>query len=174
MKKQSFFSKLFASFALASGSIWIGSYLVKLFLIYQLFEPKDLILKEMFLINDINTVLLSMLPAFITPFLAYIIMIISFVLFLLFSKISIKENGWLFISIMIILITLPFEFYLLIIDYKIISLLLQSSFSADSIIILVRDRITSLSSFPIIEILSYLSILFLIIFKPLTIKNKVT
>ncbi|MCJ7552467.1 MAG: hypothetical protein MUO34_01165 [Ignavibacteriaceae bacterium] len=174
MKKQSFFSKLFASFALVSGSIWIGSYLVKLFLIYQLFEPKDLVLKEMFSINDINIVIFSLLPAFITPFLAYIIMIISFVLFLLFSKISIKENGWLFISIMIIFITLPFEFYLLVIDYKIISLLLQSSFNTDSIIILVRDRITALSSFPIIEILSYLSILFLIIFKPLTVKNKVT
>ncbi len=174
MKKQSFFSKLFASFALVSGSIWIGSYLVKLFLIYQLFEPKDLILKEMFLIDDINTILLSLLPAFLTPFLAYIIMIMSFVLFLLSSKIKLKENGWLFISIVIILITLPFELYLLIIDFKIISMLLQSSFNADSIINLVRDRITALSSFPIIEILSYLSILFLIIFKPLTIKNKVT
>jgi hypothetical protein len=173
MKNHSFFTKLFASFSLASGSIWIGAYLVKLFLIYQLFEPKDLVLKEKFLSSDLQNALFVMLPAFVTPFIVYIVFIFSLLMFLFVSRISLKQNGWLFISVIIILITLPFEFYLMLIDYKVISLLMMNTVNSETIINLMRERITILSSFPIIEILSYISILFLIIFKPLTVKDKV-
>lgn len=171
MKNNTFLSKLLASISLISGSIWIGASLVKLMIIYQLFEPVDLMLKENFSNTDLHSVLLINLPAFLTPFISYIFFIIVTISFLLISKISLKQNGWLFITIAIIFLTFPFEVYLMIIDYKIISNLMESTFNPDLVINLYRDRITALSSFPIIQIFSYLTILFLIIFKPLTIKN---
>lgn len=171
MKNQSIISKIFASITLASGSVWIGAYLLKLFLLYQLFEPKDLALKQIYTTENLTIVLFSFLPAFLTTIIAYSVMILSLLIYLFSSKVSLRENGWLFISLMIVLITLPFEFYSMFIDYKIISLLLKFPFSEDVVLNLIRARITSLSSFPIIEILSYLSIIFLIIFKPLTLKK---
>ncbi|HSL87878.1 MAG TPA: hypothetical protein VK870_01105 [Ignavibacteriaceae bacterium] len=174
MKNRSFFTKLFASISLTAAAVWIGSYLVKIFIIYNLFEPVDLALKERYLQTDLNNLFFTLLPAFATAFIAYIIFIFTFITFLSLSKISLKQNGWLFISVLIVIITFPFELYLMLTDYKIISLLLLESLNSDTILHLIRDRITSLSSFPVIAILSYISILFLIIFKPLTNINKVT
>lgn len=174
MKNQSFFTKLFASISLTAAAVWIGSYLVKIFLIYNLFQPEDLALKERYLHGDLNNVLFTLLPAFTTAFTAYVIFIFAFIVFLSLSKHSLKQNGWLFISVLIVIITFPFEMYLMLTDYKIINLLLLESFNTDAILQLIRDRITTLSSFPVIALLSYISILFLIIFKPLTNINKVT
>lgn len=170
MKKQSFISKLFISIALTAGSVWLGAYTLRLFLIYNLFEPKDLALKSSFHSDAIHFVLASLLPAFVTPFTAYAIMIISLILGLLALKISFKENGWLFISLMIVLITLPFEVYLMLIDYKVIHNLLSGTFNNENVLILLRERITSLSGFPIIQLLGYLTIIFLLVFKPLSSK----
>lgn len=174
MKKHSFFSKIFASVAIASGSIWLGSYLLKLFMVYQLFEPKNLSLKNKFISIDMDVFLSVFLPAFITPFAAYVIMVICILIFLLTTKISFKENGWLFITLMIVLLTLPFEIYLMLIDYKIITMLIHNSFNSDMLLGLFVERITALNAFPLIQILSYISIFFLIIFKPLTIKKETT
>lgn len=174
MKNLSFFSKVFASLSLIFGAIWVGSYLVKIFLIYQLFIPEDLSLKMIYQVENLYNVLLFMLPSFVVPFVSYVALIVSVFLFFVSSRINMKQNGWLFITTMIILITAPFEIYLMFIDYRIISSLLAESFNAEYLLDLIRDRITLLSSFPIIVILGYISISFLIIFKPLTLKNKIT
>lgn len=174
MKKLSFFSKVTASLSLISGSIWVGSYLVKILLIYQLFTPEDLSLKTMYLGDNLNDILAFLVPVFIIPFVTFIAVIIFLILFLISSRVSLKQNGWLFISVMIVFITMPFEIYLMITDYRIIALLIQESFKTEIVLNLIRERLTSLSSFPVIEILGYISISFLIIFKPLTLKNKIT
>jgi hypothetical protein len=170
MKKQSFISKLFVSVTISSGAIWFGSYISKLFTIYNLFEPKDLALKASFESESIGYLLAELLPVFVTPFTAYIVMIVFFLLAVSVSKVNIKKEGWLFISIMLVLITLPFEIYLMLIDYRVISSLLSNSYNNEYILELLRDRITSLSGFPIILLLCYLSIIFLIVFKPLAAK----
>jgi hypothetical protein len=46
MKNISILSKIFAVLALISAAIWVGSYLSRLFLVYQLFEGPDLILRR--------------------------------------------------------------------------------------------------------------------------------
>jgi hypothetical protein len=99
-------------------------------------------------------------------------MIISFTIFLLTSDFKLKENGWLFIIAAIIYITLPFEAILLINDYKLVVLFLNEQFGSEKVIELITDRQYRLNSFPIILILSYLSIPYLLIFKPFTLKIK--
>lgn len=161
-------SKIFAFISLSTCAIWIGSYLVRLFSIYQLFESPDLTLKNYITEQNINGVLFSFLPVILTPFVSFILMIIAFLLFVITSKISLRENGWLFIIFIAVLITLPFEIYLMTIDYKIILMLNSSTFDASQIIILLRKRITALSSFPILVLFTYLSFFYFIVFKPLT------
>ncbi len=83
-----------------------------------------------------------------------------------------KENGWLLIVSLIIFLTLPLESILLMIDYKLIVLFLNEQFASEDVLKLIIERITMLSSFPIILLLSYLSIPYFLVFKPFTLKSE--
>jgi hypothetical protein len=171
MKNTSTFSKIFAVLSLISAAIWVGSYLSRLFLVYQLFEGPDLIVKDFINNNNVTGILFSILPSIVVHFVSFIVMLISTVIFYLTSKISLRFNGWLFIILIAILITAPFEIYLMSIDYKVIMMINSGSFDSNTIIILLRDRIKDLSSYSIVAILTYLSFYYFIVFKPLTKKD---
>ena len=171
MKNKKLSVDLTAFLALLSGSIWLGVYILRMFISYVLFDvDMNLVINPD--MQNINGYLLAFTPAVNTTFIVYAIFITTFTLFVITSKISLKENGWLFIITLIVYITLPYEVYLMTIDYKII---LQLDFAAavDSnyIISLIRDRFENLSSFPVIIILSYCSAYFFLIFKPLMRKK---
>jgi uncharacterized membrane protein len=168
MKNISTLSKYFAFLTLASGSIWMGSYISRLFSVYKLFVGPDLTLPNYINSQNVEGILLSLLPIIITPFVSFIIMIFSFLLFIVISKIKLKDNGWLFIILVAVLITLPFEIYLMTIDYRIITQLMSTSIDSNQIINLLKERISLLSSFPIVIILTYFSFFFFIVFQPLT------
>lgn len=171
MKNISTFSKVFAVLSLIAVAIWIGSYLSRLFLVYQLFEGPDLILKSYITNENINGILFSILPSFVVHFIAFIVMFLSTTIFYLTSKINLRYNGWLFIILIAIIITTPFEIYLMLIDYKIIMMLNNGSFDSNTVISLLRDRIKDLSSYSIVAILTYLSFYYFIVFQPLTKKD---
>jgi hypothetical protein len=170
MKNISILSKIFAVLALISAAIWVGSYLSRLFLVYQLFEGPDLILRGYINNENINGILFSIYPSFVLHFTAFIIMFITTILFYSTSKINLRFNGWLFIILIAIVITTPFEIYLMLIDYKVIMMLYSNSFDSNTVINLLRDRIKDLSSYSIVVILTYLSFYYFIIFQPLTRK----
>ena len=171
MKNISISSKIFAVLALISAAIWVGSYLSRLFLVYQLFEGPDLILRSHINNENINGILFSIYPSFVLHFAAFIIMFITTVLFYLTSKINLRFNGWLFIILIAIIITTPFEIYLMLIDYQVIMMLYSNSFDSNTVINLLRDRIKDLSSYSIVAILTYLSFYYFIVFQPLTKKD---
>ena len=171
MKNISILSKIFAVLALISAAIWVGSYLSRLFLVYQLFEGPDLILRGYINNENINGILFSIYPSFVLHFAAFIIMFITTVLFYLTSKINLRFNGWLFIVLLAIIITTPFEIYLMLIDYKVIMMLYSNSFDSNTVINLLRNRIKDLSSYSIVAILTYLSFYYFIVFQPLTKKD---
>lgn len=171
MKNISTVAKIFAVLSLMSGAIWIGSYLSRLFLVYQLFEGPDLILKNYLTNENINGILRSISPSIVVHFVSFIVMLISTLLFYFTSKISLRFNGWLFVILIAILLTAPFEIYLMFNDYKTIVMLNSETFSSTSVIALLRDRIKDLSSYSIVAILTYLSFYYFIVFQPLTKKD---
>lgn len=172
MKNLTTLSKIFAVLALMASSIWIGSYLSRLFIVYNLFEAPDLILKSYITDENVNGILSSILPSILIHFISYILMIILTSLFLITCKMNLKMNGWLFIIILAVFLTTPFEIYLMIIDYKIISMLYAGSFNASMVISLLKERIKDLSSFPIVILFTYLSFFYFIVFQPLTKINE--
>lgn len=174
MEKLSFFSKLTAALSVSAGGIWAGAYLVKIFVMYQFFITGEMNLKSQFVDVQTDIGIQILAPVFITSFISYIIAVLTFILFLASSKLNLKKNGWLFITTVIVAITLPFEVFLMMTDYKIIVLLLRESFNPDVVLTLFKQRLSLLSSFSPIIILSYISIVFMIIFKPLTLKAKTT
>lgn len=170
MKKENTITKIFAYIALSSGSIWLGAYISRLLITYQMFEATELTLKS-YITDNISSIFQTTYPLVNLTIFSYLIMIVSFTIYLVISNLKLRENGWLFIITMIIYITLPFEIVLLLIDYKLFILFINEQFTSELILQLVVDRITRLSSFPIILLLSYLSIPYFIIFKPFTKKS---
>ena len=171
MKSNSTLSKIFAVLSLMAASIWVGSYLSRLFVVYNLFEGQDLVLQKYITNENINGILLSLLPSILVHFIAFIVMILSALLFYFTNKVNLRFNGWLFIILIAVIITVPFEIYLMIIDYRIITMLNGTSFNSVTVIELLKDRIQNLSSYPIVAILTYLSFYYFIVFQPLIKKE---
>lgn len=172
MKNSAIVLKSVETFLIISFIIWLGGYISRHLVIYQLFEPKDLTLRSLYYEMNLNAVLNTLLPLVVSNIISFISFLILFVIYLVLTPLKCKRNGWLFISFLIIIITCPFELYLLIKDYHIASAILNQSLKQLEIIELIKTRITTLSSFSLIEIFSYLSIVFLVIFKPLTPRNE--
>jgi len=161
-------NKIFAFLTVLSGAIWLGSKAERMIISYQLF---DIDMNIMPYVNQQNLsgILATIVPAVFTSFIIYIFFIFTFSIFFFTSKISLRENGWLFIITVIIYLTLPFEAYLSTIDYRIISAFsFNDASDADFILSLIKDRFTTLSSFPIIIFLSYCSLIHFLLFKPFT------
>ena len=172
MKKNNNLSLLFGYMALTSGSIWFGAYVSRLLTTYQMFEETEFALKNYITNENISAIFQTTFPLVNLTFYSYIIMIISFTLFLILSGLKLKENGWLLIVSLIIFLTLPLESLLLITDYKLIDLFMNEQFVSELILKLIIERMSKLRSFPIILILSYLTIPYFLIFKPFTLKIK--
>src|ERR1035438_10712571 len=85
-------SKIFAFLALITCSLWIGSYLSRLFLSYQLFEAQDLSLKPYITSANLTGILTTLLPSITTTFVLYICFIFSFVAFIIVSHIKFRDN----------------------------------------------------------------------------------
>ena len=168
MKNISTISKMLAVFSLIATSIWVGSYLSRLFIVYQFFEGPDLILKNYINEKNIDGILFSLLPAIVLHFISFVVMIVATILFYLTSKVSLRFNGWLFIILIAVLILLPFEIYLMLIDYKVMLALNSGAFDSTQIIQMLKHRITDLSSFSIVALLTYSSFYYFIVFQPLT------
>ncbi|MFI5236360.1 MAG: hypothetical protein ACHQLA_00305 [Ignavibacteriales bacterium] len=163
---------MFAYLALVSGSVWLGAYIARLLSTYSMFEETELTLKSF--IDQANLIVIFniTIPLVNLTFLSYLVMIIATTLFIIFSSIKFKENGWLFITTAIVYLTLPFESMLMILDYKMIMIFINNQFNSELFLRLIVERLTKLSSFPIIQILSYLTIPYLLIKKPFKLKIK--
>jgi len=137
-----------------------------------MFEETEFALKDYLTNANLSTIFQTIFPIVNLTFYSYIVMIIAFTLFLVLSSLRLKENGWLLIISLIIYLTLPLESILLMIDYKLIVLFMSEQFGSEQILNLVIERMIKLSSFPIILILSYLTIPFFLVYKPFTLKIK--
>jgi hypothetical protein len=172
MKKNSNLSSVFGYLALVSGSIWFGAYVARLLTTYQMFEETEFVLKNYITNANLSTIFQTIFPIVNLTFYSYIVVIIAFTLFLISSTIKLKKNGWLLIVTLIIYLTLPLESILLMIDYKLIVFFMNEQFSSEQILKLVIERMSKLSSFPIILVLSYLTIPYFLVFKPFTLETK--
>ena len=172
MKKSNKLSNLIGYLALTAGSVWFGAYIARLLMTYQMFEETEYILKNYIADTNLSTIFQTIFPLVNLTFYSYIVMIIAFTLFLILSGIKLKENGWLLIIALIIYLTLPLEALLLIIDYKMIALFLNEQFNSEQLLQLTIERMSNLSSYPIILVLSYLTIPFFLVFRPFSLKVK--
>ena len=172
MNKLSKISKISLFLFVVSGAIWLGSYITRLSLFYQIFQPAEFVLKDFINDQNLSGIFQTLIAAVTINIIFYIVMIVTFILFILTSKLNLKQNGWLFISTVLIFISLPFELYLMFIDYKLVIMVFNGNFNSQEVLKLVIKRFTVLSSFPIVEILSYFAVIYLFLFQPLKGTNR--
>ncbi len=99
--------------------IWLGGNLIRVSLIYDLYEPfSNFILKSNYTKEiQIQNIYLYSNSALYTN-ISYLIVLISS-LFLFFNKLKeLKLRGWLFMSLILILLLSPFELYNIYCDYQ--------------------------------------------------------
>lgn len=165
-------SKIFLFLFVVSGAIWLGSYITRLTLFYQIFQPTEFVLEEFVTDQNLGAIFQTLIAAVSINLVFYLLMTISFAFFIFTSKLSLKLNGWLFISVILILFSLPFELYLMIVDYNLLMIVFSSNFDSNKALELVIKRFTILSGFPVVEILSYFAVIYLFLFQPLKDKSK--
>lgn len=172
MKNQNLITKVFLYLTILAGIIWLGANIERLILSYQLFDGVDFALRTYINNQNLPAIFTVLDASTILTATVYTLFIVFFTLFLITSKISLKQNGWLFIVCLIIFLTLPFEAYLISIDYRSIIMINSGHFDQLTILNLYVRRFKILSSFPIIEILSYFAVLFLVLYRPLVKVDK--
>lgn len=94
-------------------------------------------------------------------------MFISFALLLLSPTMEINRQGWLLGSTIIIFVTAPFEIYLSTKDFNILSIISGVTFSPETVVNLLKDRMTFLGGFTLIEIFLYVGVIYFFTVKPL-------
>lgn len=164
-------SKIFLYVCTLSGVLWLGGYLSRILLTYQLFEPRDFILKSYVTDQNLGGIFYTLNSSVTFTLVMFLAFIVSFILFISTSGIKLKEEGWLFVILLIVIITAPFELYLMTFDYQIATKVFYSAFVPREVLAMYIKRMKLLSSFPLIEIFSYCAIVFLLIFKPLRMKK---
>jgi hypothetical protein len=171
MKKIPKLSASFLVIASIAGIFWMGSYLLRMFLTYQLFDETISTYRSSVIEQNIQGILIVLNSSVITTFVLFIIFIIFYFLFIMTSELNLRKNGWLFIITLLIIITAPFEIFLMTIDYQIFTKVNSGTFQSGEIISLIVRRFKELSSFPLIQLLCYSAIIFLAIFQPMSRKD---
>ncbi|MHB1049457.1 MAG: hypothetical protein ACYC09_05190 [Bacteroidota bacterium] len=101
-------------------------------------------------------------------FAAYPLVIISAIGFLKTTRRSLKYDGWLLMSAVLILIFIPVEIYCLWLDWKIVGLQYWGEWPIEEFRKALIARVTALAGLPFIAQLCYLTIPVIVIFKPLS------
>lgn len=172
MKKINNLSKILLSITLISGIIWFGAYLARLLMFYQIFQEKDFVLKSYIVDSNLSGILITLFPIIVLTSVSYVIFILFLIVFVIISKVSLKKEGWLFISFLTILITAPFNLYLCYYDFNIIVMLMEHDFNATNVLSAIIKQFNDLNSFPLIQIFAYSSIIILSVFQPFKIKDE--
>lgn len=174
--KSEIINKLLQSIILISGSVWLGSQITKILTIYYFFQSDEfgrISLKNQIVPETVNLISYQLVPLFSVSFVSYTIFIIFIIAYTIYIGKNIKKMGWLFISLAIIFLCLPFEIYLSLIDIKLFEYLFYRIGDSTSILSLYEKRIQSLSSFPIASLILHMITAVLIVFKPLDKRGKI-
>jgi hypothetical protein len=98
---------------------------------------------------------------------AYLIVLISAITFLKTAKLNIKQNAWLLMCCILFFTFVPVEIYTYYLDIKFFLLYLKNPPNHDGLLKLFGERIGFLKGVPWIGVLSYYTIIFIAVFRPL-------
>jgi len=105
--------------------------------------------------------------ASIVIIISYLFVLLSATMFLIKTKLTFKENGWLLMSAILFYVFVPVEIYTYYLDIKFFLLYLSNPPNHDELLRIFGERIGFLKGVPWIAMLSYYAIIALAIFQPM-------
>lgn len=154
-------------FLIFSSILWLGGVHFRILMGNDLLQWGTLELEELMPPEAEREVyrLISVASTVILP--AYVITLLSGTVFLAASPYRLKENGWLMMSALLFYLFVPVEIFTMTIDAR----MLYNEFFTTSDIGVFRElflaRVGALRGAPFVALLSYYTILVLIVFQPL-------
>lgn len=164
-------SKIFQYLSVVFGAIWLGVNLSRTMLTFYMFEGNQFQLKSFINSSFLHVVFYILNPLISLSVITYVLFFVSFLVYIATSNLKLKQNGWLFIILVLVVTLAPFELYLIKLDYKILMTVFYSTFDSKAILDATIERYKVLGSFPLIHLFSFLAVIYLALFQPLT-KNE--
>ncbi len=164
-------SKIFQYLCVVFGATWLGANLSRTMLTFYMFEGNQFQLKPFINSSFLHAVFYILNPLISLSVVTYVLFLVSFLVYTATSNLKLKQNGWLFIILVLVVTLAPFELYLIKLDYKILMAVFYSTFDSKIILDATIERYKVLGSFPLIHLFSFLAVIYLAIFQPLT-KNE--
>ena len=160
-------SKIFQYLSVVFGAIWLGANFSRIVITFYLFQGNHFQLKPFITENFLQVIFFILNPLLLITTITYILFFLSLIVFVVSSRMKLKQNGWLFIILILVITLAPFEFYLINIDYKIFTSVFYSAFDPKVILEATIKRYKIFGSFPLIHLFSFLAVIYLFIFQPL-------
>lgn len=122
MLKYDTFSKILMSLAILGFSLWFGSNIARTAIGYDIFKPQaELVLKEHYTNEQRMQNIYLFSSGAVYSDIGYLIFSLSLITFAVKQKKYLKQNGWLVMSLILLLLALPVQVYLIYMDYKLAS-----------------------------------------------------
>lgn len=172
MKQMNAIDKTIASLGLLGYIIWLGGSVIRTIISYDLFIPGTLELKKYSFEIQTHIVKLFELASPYTN-ISYMVMILTVLYMLIKYNKNIKANGWMFMSIFMLLLTVIPNSYLMWMDYKLAMDMnyFRAEFDSTSVANYFMIRFTKLSILQPIVMLSGITAAVLFVFRPLHNSN---
>lgn len=174
MQEHSSRARIALYLVLFSGITWLGGLAVRAIIAFELFETGTLNYLNWFA-PDFERAVFRML-AVSAPYtvFGYFVLLISTTLYLKWTPLKFKENGWLMMSAILFYMFVPVELYQMYYDARMI--LFERAIEGvinwygvrQEPMSLLKARLAALSGVPVIALLCYYTIIGLCIWKPLT------
>lgn len=103
----------------------------------------------------------------IVRFIAYPLLLLGGIVFVATTELSIRRNGWLLMSAILLFLFVPVELYCFWLDWKLVGLQYWGSWPLEEFRKALLARVTALAGLPFIAQLCYYTIPFLVLFRPL-------
>ncbi|MCE1188082.1 MAG: hypothetical protein LWX56_02990 [Ignavibacteria bacterium] len=173
MENISKISKIFLFLGAVFFSVFFGAIVGRTFLEYNLFHGIHFELNGFVNAQNLSGITQSFAPIIVVTVISFVLYNIFFIGFVSTSGLSLKNNGWLFISTVLLIAVLPIEGFLIVkYDKPYIDMALWGNVNGQYLLDNIIARFKAFSSFPVVEALICVIVTYFFAFQPLKKKNE--
>lgn len=157
----------FAILIIIVGTIfWLGAVNVRSIVVNEMFEMTTLTWKDSVSPERYNAYFGIVAASSILILIGYLCVLICTILYIHFTNLKLKKNGWLMASLILFFIFVPVEIYTSVYDFKFVYDYFFASADTFYLKDLIFKRITALSGLPVIATFCYYTIIVLCVWQP--------
>ncbi|MBV6479810.1 MAG: hypothetical protein HGGPFJEG_02606 [Ignavibacteria bacterium] len=150
-----------------SAIVWLGAINVRFFIGNQLLNYDEFNFRTSIPPDEENQIFKMISDSSLMIMIFYVIVLVSAIVFMKTCKINLRENPWLLMSAVLFFAFVPVEIYTSYIDLKFVLLFDKRPANHDKLLELFGERIGFLRGVPWIAVMSYYTIIWLAVYKPL-------